>query len=167
MVSPEPAIPIPRKGMVIDTNILLLLFVGIVDRSLVEKFKRTQQFSRDDFDLLRRLLSNCRNIITTPNILTEVNSLVGQLNEPYRSKCLKEIASIMKVLSEEYVSSRHASIHDCYLRLGLTDATIAHIAETGLQVLTDDVDLYIFLAKAGIPVINFNHLRGADWFSGQ
>ena len=33
-----------QKGILVDTNILLLLFVGSVNRKRISQFKRTQQF---------------------------------------------------------------------------------------------------------------------------
>ena len=44
-----------------------------------------------------------KKIITTPNILTEVNSLVNQIGEPERSRCLQVLAQGMVKLSEVYI----------------------------------------------------------------
>ena len=50
---------------------------------------------------------------------------------------------------------------DEFVKLGLTDAGIMHLAKGAFLVLTDDVKLYLFLGHAGIDVLNFNHLRGS------
>ncbi len=63
-----------NKGLLIDTNILLLYFVGSFDRQHIEKFKRTSQFTIKDFDYLVILLDRFDTLVTTPNILTEVNN---------------------------------------------------------------------------------------------
>lgn len=68
-----------NKGILVDTNILLLWIVGHVNRNRISKFNRTEQFLPEDYDLLVKLLNYFGQIITTPNILTEVNSLVNQL----------------------------------------------------------------------------------------
>ncbi|MDY7004002.1 MAG: hypothetical protein SWX82_08580 [Cyanobacteriota bacterium] len=49
-----------QKGVIVDTNILLLLFVGSVNKDRISKFKRTEQFLPKDYDLLVDILSkNC------------------------------------------------------------------------------------------------------------
>ncbi len=65
------------RGVLVDSNVLLLYFVGAYQRQLVPRFKRTAQFTVEDYDLLVHFLSNFRRIVTTPNILTEVNGLLG------------------------------------------------------------------------------------------
>jgi hypothetical protein len=49
-----------QKGVLVDTNILLLYFVGKVNRERVARFKRTEQFLPEDFDILLRLLKGKR-----------------------------------------------------------------------------------------------------------
>lgn len=68
-----------KKGVIVDTNILVLWFVGSVNRSRISQFNRTEKFAPEDYDLLVKILSNFGNIITTANILTEVNSLINQI----------------------------------------------------------------------------------------
>jgi hypothetical protein len=40
------------KGVLVDTNILLLLFVGSFDRTKISVFKRTSRFTPEDYDKL-------------------------------------------------------------------------------------------------------------------
>lgn len=91
-----------QKGILIDTNILLLLFVGIVNRERISKFNRTQQFTPEDFDILQEIILYFPKIVTTPNILTEVSNLAGQLSEPERSQCLKKFSQFILKLDENY-----------------------------------------------------------------
>ena len=68
-------------GIVVDTNLLLLLLVGLYDKSLIKDFKRTQKYDIDDFDRLRIVIYYCKNrIYTTPNILTEITNLTDSIN---------------------------------------------------------------------------------------
>jgi len=59
-----------RTGILIDTNILLLLFVGGVDVGLIAKHKRTSKFTVEDFALAVLVAEQFAAIITTPNILS-------------------------------------------------------------------------------------------------
>lgn len=77
-----------EKGILIDTNFFLLYFIGRCNPDQILKFKRTCQFTIEDFYLLITLLQPFKRIVTTPNILTEVNSLSGQLGEPFKTEFL-------------------------------------------------------------------------------
>lgn len=151
------------RGVLVDTNILLLYFVGGFDRERVPRFKRTMQYTVDDYDLLARLLSRFERIVTTPNILSEVNSLSGQMGEPAKTEYFKEFARGIGALDERYVMSDTASKIDEFPRLGLTDSGIMLLADGSFLVLTDDFKLTQFLQKAGIDVLNFNHIRLIAW----
>src|SRR4051794_35937703 len=82
-----------RTGVVVDTNVLLLYLVGRFDRSRITTFKNTNQYVDDDFRLAEVLIGSFARIIVTPNILTEVSNLAGQLGEPARSKLLEFVAT--------------------------------------------------------------------------
>ncbi|MDY6804470.1 MAG: PIN domain-containing protein [Cyanobacteriota bacterium] len=150
-----------QKGILVDTNILLLLFVGTVNRKRISLFKRTQQFVSEDYDLLSNILSKFVAVVTTPNILTEVNSLINQLGEPERSQCLQLLAKTIEEegLSEFYVESRLVAQESNISKYGLTDSGIVHLAKNKYLVLTDDFKLANYLNKSEIDVINFNNLR--------
>ncbi len=51
---------------------------------------------------------------------------------------------------------------DRFPKLGLTDSAILHLAKDKYLVLTDDFTLCQFLQKAGIDVLNFNHIRSIE-----
>ena len=68
-----------ERGAVVDTNLLLLFLIGSYRVDLIRRFKRTQRYFPDDFHLLRRFLSEFRQIVVTPHILTEVTNLALQL----------------------------------------------------------------------------------------
>lgn len=46
------------RRIVVDTNLLVLLVVGLTDRALIKKHKRTIEFELIDFDQLCRELAN-------------------------------------------------------------------------------------------------------------
>ena len=151
------------RGILVDSNILLLFFMGGFDRELIPRFKRTQQFVPEDYDLLTRLLSRFSSVITTPNILSEVNSLSGQLGEPVKTQYFDVFAQGISVLDERYVASSDVAQLDQFPKLGLTDTGILHLARNEYLVLTDDFRLAQHLAEAGIAVLNFNQLRPRGW----
>jgi len=148
-----------RKGILIDTNILLLYLVGRVNRERISRFKRTAQFLAQDYELLVQITDGFQQIITTPHILTEVNSLANQLGEPERTKCLGIYTQLVLQLTEEYIESTTISKHELFSRFGLTDCGIILTAKDKYLVLTDDLKLHLYLKALEIDTINFNNLR--------
>ena len=152
------------SGILVDAGVLLLRLVGLYDRDRISRFKNTKQFVPEDFDVLQRLLRFFARIITTPNVLTEVSNLSGQLGEPARSECFRSLAEEISVLEEHYVASSGAADEEAFARLGLTDSGIALLCRDHYPVVTTDFALAGYLRKLGIAVINFNHLRPLGWY---
>jgi rRNA-processing protein FCF1 len=152
-----------RKGILLDTNILLLLLVGRFDPSRITRFKRTAMFVEEDYHLLARLLTRFDPILTTPTILAEVNSLSGQLPEPVRSQYFQELSREIPSFREDFVESRELAALQEFVRFGLTDCGVVRMARDRYPILTDDFRLSQHLGKSGFEVINFNHLRVLGW----
>lgn len=156
---PRPARPL----LLVDTNLLLLLLVGSADRSQIERFKRTTRYTPEDFDLLEAYVSQFEGLLVTPNVLTEVSNLTGQLAEPFRSRVFGTIGLLAAQVTEEYVPSAAVTREPEFVRLGLTDVSILLATRERAEVLTDDLPLYLKLARSGVSAVNFNHLRTAAW----
>jgi rRNA-processing protein FCF1 len=154
-----------RKGILIDTNILLLLFVGLTNRSRIRSFSRTEKFISEDFDTLSRLIDRFSLVVVTPNILTEVSSFINQLGEPERSQCLAIFSRVVvnEKFGEQYLASPEIVSQTAFVKLGLTDCGIIEVARDQYLVLTEDFRLAGYLQKSGIDTINFNHIRPLNW----
>jgi hypothetical protein len=152
-----------KKGILVDANLLLLYFVGFFDRSQIQRFKRTRQFTPEDHDVLVSLLQSFDKWVTTPNILTEVSNLSGQFGEPVRSSYFKAFSRGISLLKEQYVESSRTAEGEHFVSMGLTDTAILSLAVAGHLVLTDDFPLAQRLQKIGADVINFNHVRTLAW----
>lgn len=98
-----------QAGIMVDTNILLLFFIGAFDQNLIPRFKRTRQFTVEDYATLIDILGPFDKIVATPHILTEVSNLSGQLREPARSEYFKKFSSGITLLEEKNVAKRKCS----------------------------------------------------------
>jgi hypothetical protein len=152
-----------RRGILIDTNILLLYFVGSFDLDLISSFKRTLQFTVEDYNTLLLLLQLFDRLITTPNILTEVSNLSGQLGEPAKTLYFYTFARKITLMEEHYIDSREAATQEEFIKIGLTGASIFRLPKDQYLILTDDFRLSQYLQHKGIDVINFNHIRPLGW----
>lgn len=152
-----------RGTLFVDTNLLLLLLVGALDADQVERFRRTRKYSREDYALLATFVDKYARMLTTPNVLTEVSNLLGQLAEPLRRHAWVALGVMAADFDERFRASKELFAEPHYPVLGLADVSIIAVLEKGVTVLTDDLGLYARLASAGIEVINFNHLRSGSW----
>lgn len=152
-----------EKGLLIDTNLLLLYSVGKTERARIQRFKRTVKFTVEEFDLLKRFLRLFTKVVTTPHVLTEVSNLMGQLPQDLYALFYGALVSQIAVLEERYTSSVSLAATTHFTRFGLTDSAIAELAPGQYLVLTDDLNLFGYLQNRGIDAINFNHLRQYAW----
>ena len=150
------------KGILVDTNILLLWFVGRVNQKRISRFNRTKKFLPEHYQLLDRLLKFSK-VVTTPNILTEVNSLINQMGEPDCSKCLSFLAKEVSKLDEFYLESSTVSQEEKFTKFGLTDSGIISLVQGKYLVLTDDFPLANYLQSIGVDTVNFNYLIDYQW----
>ncbi len=148
------------KGVLIDTNLLVLLVVGTLSSTQISGFKRTTSYSCEDYKRLLSFADQFKIIITTPNILTEASNLL----EGYAYKqqqalaVLERFATGTKEISHESLSTMNL-YPKSYLKFGLSDAVIHRIAEENYLVLTDDLNFCAYLQGQGLLAINFTNLR--------
>ena len=134
-----------QAGVLVDTNLLLLYFVGTFDRGFIPQYKRTKDFAVEDFDLLVRVIRCFSCLVSTPNVLTEA------------------LSSEVAVIKEHYVPSSALGSPRELQSYGVADLAIAGAASGRHLVVTADFPLYGFLRKKGVDVVNFNHIRPGGW----
>lgn len=140
-------------GILFDSNLLILLAIGAHDVRLIERCKQTTMFTENDYSFLADLANTFSKRITTPNILTEVDNLTNRLG--YRFS--QSFKALIGLLDEIYYKSSDVCIHEQFPILGLTDCTIVHAADSGVLVVTMDLDLALYIESKGLAVINYNH----------
>jgi len=124
------------KKLVLDANLLLLLTIGLMDRSEIVRFKRTNRFTIADFDALTDIVANAQVVITTPHILTEVSNLANSLREDQKKDFAHSFREVIKNLDERSKQATVLSEHTLF-PFGITD--VAALTEsTGALLLTED-----------------------------
>lgn len=150
-------------GLLIDTNLLVLYTVGTVNRKRIENFKRTSKYSEQDYELLVRVIEKVTPLYTVAHVMAEVSNLID-LSGSERLQARHILKEMLSILEEAEMPSAQAAQSRPYEDHGLTDAAIAAVAlKHQCTVLTDDLNLYLALAREEISAINFNHLRAREW----
>jgi hypothetical protein len=153
----------PARSTLIDANLLTLWIVGSVSESMVERCTRTRGYSIEDYRKLADYLEEGRNVVVTPNVATETNSLINKLKGSYLLQGRAILARALTDWEEIYVESSRAVHGPDFLRSGLSDAATILTAADHVEVLTDDFDLYRTLLARGMAVKNFTHWRASGW----
>ena len=150
------------KGVLVDTNLLVLFLVGTVNRKRIANFKRTSDFTIEDYDLLERLIVWFGKLITTPHVLSQVSDLTDLAG--------RELAAVrgsfqllVERAEERYDASKFLVRDNCFTAFGLTDTAIVSLCSRGILVLTTDAQLHWGLVSRGFDALNFNHLRPLAW----
>ena len=150
-------------GVLVDTNVLLLLLVGSVDIRYIRQHKRTAKYDSDALTTAQTFIARFRSVLTTPHVLAETaNILVGGMRDQAVLQLWEAFRIVCRQFDERHspahVLSRDTALH----RLELTDIGIIRMARRGWVVLTDDLDLFIELQSRNLQAVNFTNLRFPD-----
>jgi len=150
------------KGVLVDTNLLLMVAIGTYQVRKLLTWKRTLKYTLEDYELVLKILAYFDRRVTTPNILTEVDNLARQLPEEEHAAISETLFRLINSSVEVYVPSPDAVQTSLYAHVGLTDC-VTMIAASEVLVLTDDFELSNRLAHIGCDVLNINHIRTLAW----
>ena len=149
----------PRR-VALDTNVFLLLLVGLARRTAISQHKRLDSYDVGSFDLLCRLLANYDEIVVTPGCLAETTDLVDS-DKNSRAGCyqiLKELIRSEGTLVERHIPAIKIVDEQSFMWLGFADASYVKLAEEGIPVITADFKLYQQVAARNEQSINFGRL---------
>lgn len=136
----------------IDTNALVVLLVGLIDPHLFRNHKRTSIYDEDDFTDLLRTIRSLNQIVTLPNIWTEVDNLLNNFSGNYKYAYIQEITKTIKETTENYLASEIGTSSPHFQELGLTDSLILEFAKECKLLITSDSKLSDHAIAYGIPV---------------
>ncbi|MCJ8205800.1 PIN domain-containing protein [Pseudomonas sp. RGM2987] len=150
-----------KKGIIVDTNLLLLVIAGGTP-SIVD-FKRTSGYTSDDYLLLINVIDKFEKLISTPHILAELSNLTNGLYGKHLQEFYETLKNSLSSISEIHCPALDISKDFELFPYGLADVGIIAAAKNNYLVLTDDLRVASFAHQHCVDVINFNHLREANW----
>jgi hypothetical protein len=150
------------RTLVLDTNLIVLLVIGLADESLVARHKRTRAYTTNDFRLLLEIISTFEEVSVIPNALSEASNLLEFEGEGIPEKIFVQFSRLVASSREVYVPSADALLRSEFRRLGLTDAATLEMGKNNFHILSADVGLYLAALKAGYAASNFTHVIEAS-----
>ena len=97
--------------ILVDTNALILLLIGLIDVRLISTHKRTSIYDEQDFYDLQSIIQPIDKLVVLPNIWTEVDNLLNRFEGAHRYSYIQKITEIIKSTSEKFLESSIAAEH--------------------------------------------------------
>ena len=147
------------SSVLIDTNLLLLLIVGLYNKDLISVHKRTREFTPKDFDLLVKCINGYKILWVTSHCLAEVSNLIRQTNEKQAKELMTCFSGFIAKAKESHILKENIFKSSTLTRVGVADTGLIIKSKRVSCVFTVDLKLYLEILKKGYKVVNFNHLR--------
>ena len=143
----------------VDTNALILILVGLMDKSLVSTHKRTSIYASIDFENLVFLIGDLEKVVTTPNVLTEVDNLLNNFQKGHRWAYYQVLRELISKSIEKFLESKKIIGVNPFFELGLTDTGILEISKNCDFLITGDSKLADYANALGIKVVDLVKIR--------
>lgn len=156
-----------KKKLILDTNVLLLLFIGMNDISSLSKYGCTQKYTEDDYRLLLKILGFFESeIVITPHTIAEFSNFFKRdIKNPKLHHYMVMVMDKLKNYKEEYISLKELLKIEvkALVSFGFPDMSIIEAAiKIDAVILTDEVNLCDHANLKRIPNIRFSALRAAN-----
>lgn len=144
--------------LILDTNLLLLYFVGNYDSSFISRCPTTQDFTEQDYIRLINIVKDSKEILITPQILAEVSNLSERISEPKFSLYMQSLISKLSTFNEKHIPMiQLLNDEKNLIRLGFTDLSIVEVSKKyDCIILTKDFKLFQIALSEGGKAVNYN-----------
>jgi hypothetical protein len=101
------------------------------------------------------ILSDYDRIITSPNILTEVDNILNRITGEDKYKYLLLVKTIYKQTIEKYIKTETVSRNWFFGALGITDSAILMMAKESALLISGDSSLCDYAKSLSIKTFDF------------
>jgi hypothetical protein len=142
-----------------DSNLLVVVIAGKTRASLLSHGP-AKDYTWSDYEFLIEFLNEFKSTVTTPQVLSEVNSLLNKTGYA-REECRAILAKEIRLMEERLIPSSSISTNPSFPQYGLTDLSIKEAASADdTLVLSADWPLVGMLRSTGITAIHYEELAG-------
>ena len=143
------------RDVIIDTNIFILFLAGFINENRIKNYTRNSLYTKEDYYFLLNILSNYDRIITSPNILTEVDNILNRITGEDKYKYLVLVKTIYKQTLEKYIKTHIESQNWFFDSLGITDSAILMMAKESELLISGDSSLCDYAKSLNIKTFDF------------
>lgn len=145
--------------ILIDTNALLVLLVGLMDTELISKHKRTAIYEEQDFIDLLSVIGDLDKLVVLPNVWTETDNLLNNFGGERKHQYILKTVETMKSTTENFIESVKGVEHYSFYDLGLTDSLLLQYAMECDLLVTSDSTLSDYAVASGVKVYDMKKIR--------
>jgi predicted nucleic acid-binding protein len=143
------------RDVIIDTNIFILFLAGQINENKIQNYTRNSLYTKEDYYFLLNIVVNYDRIITSPNILTEVDNILNRITGEDKYKYLIIVKNIYKQTIEKYIETEAVSKNWFFDTLGITDASILMMAKECELLISGDSSLCDYAKSLNIKTFDF------------
>jgi hypothetical protein len=143
------------RDVIIDTNIFILFLAGQINENRIRNYTRNSLYTKEDYYLLINILSTYDRIITSPNIMTEVDNILNRITGEDKYKYLILVKTIYKQTIEKYIQTETVSQNWYFDELGITDSAILMMAKECELLISGDSSLCDHAKSLNIKTFDF------------
>jgi predicted nucleic acid-binding protein len=143
------------RDVIIDTNIFILFLAGQINENRIKNYTRNSLYTKEDYYFLLNILSHYDRIITSPNILTEVDNILNRITGEDKYKYLILVKTIYKQTMEKYIKTEIISQNMFFDTLGITDSAILMMAKESDLLISGDSSLCDYAKSLNIKTFDF------------
>lgn len=159
-VAEAPARALARGAVLLDSNLLIVVFVGFWRPAAIGRRATGDEYDERDFRFLSRLVDVAAEWILTPHLLTEVDNRIDKLRAPGSSECRGVTARVLATRRELRPRAVRVMEEECFPRLGIADSAIVHVARRhSCAVLTSDAALHRELLRLRLSTTYYPAIR--------
>lgn len=149
-----------KKKLILDTNLLLLLFVGTCDINFLPICNSTSKYTKNHYEILLKIFRFFdAEIVVTPHIIAELSNIaIRDIKEPKIHYFLRLVVDKLRNYKEEHVAlGQLLGIKiNLLARYGFPDLSIIETAKKiDAIILTDDISLALYSDSFNVRSIKF------------
>jgi len=143
------------RDVIIDTNIFILFLVGQINENRIKNYMRNSLYTKEDYYFLLSVLADYDRIITSPNILTEVDNILNRIGGEDKYKYLVLVKTMYKQTIEKYIKTEMITQNWYFDSLGITDSSILMMAKDCELLISGDSSLCDHAKSLNIKTFDF------------
>ncbi|MCL2443960.1 MAG: hypothetical protein FWD13_10935 [Treponema sp.] len=143
------------RDVIIDSNIFILFLAGQINENKIERYTRNSIYTKEDYYFLISVLAGYDRIITSPNILTEVDNILNRITGEDKYKYLVLVKTIYKQTIEKYIETETVAQNWFFDTLGITDSSILMMAKECDLLISGDSSLCDYAKSLNINTFDF------------
>jgi hypothetical protein len=141
-----------RKRAAVDTNLLLLVMCASLRRD-PSRDGRLSRYGACDITLIQQVLESFDGLVTTPNLIAEVTTMLKGYDE------YMWLTELLSTSCEVYIPNQALSRHEALPVFGFTDLGFLSQEIDDCCVITDDVKLGALLRAYEREVLVYSECR--------